>query len=158
VEEFLVCLGVRETIMAAKWPPPIMHMKICGSLYASGKGIPVLESTGILICGFGESCFFCMISCNEPSFSCSSFVKIARYTPRYVFFGKVGVANHISGGFPDPLFCFRDPRSSTSSLLFDEMAACFLSNELSVVSLRLPSSSSSESSESEPERLSSRSK
>jgi len=70
----------------------------------------------------------------------------------------VGVVNQSNGGFPDPRFRFLGINSSLSSLFVDEMAACFFSNALSVVSFRVsPSSSSSESDESEPDRLSSRS-
>ena len=78
--------------------------------------------------------------------------------PRYVFEGSVGVVNQNKGGFPDPRFRFFDAKVSVSSPSTEERAACFFNNALRVVSFRVsPSSSSSESDESEPERLSSRS-
>lgn len=79
--------------------------------------------------------------------------------PRYVFPGSVGVVNHSKGGFPDPRFFFLGVNESSSSLFCVDMAACFFSSALSVVSFRdSSSSSSSESEESEPERLSLRSR
>jgi hypothetical protein len=78
--------------------------------------------------------------------------------PRNVFEGSVGVENQNNGGFPDPPFRFVGAKSSAPSMFVDEIAACFFNSALRVVSFRAPpSSSSSESDESEPERLSSRS-
>jgi len=85
-------------------------------------------------------------------------VKIDRYMPRYVFEGSVGVVNQNKGGFPVPRFRFFGSKSSVFSIFAEEIAACFFSSALKVVSFRAsPSSSSSESDESEPERLSLRS-
>ena len=67
----------------------------------------------------------------------------------------MGVVNQIKGGVPEPRFFFGITVSRSPALCSD-IAACFLSKALNVVSFRF-SSSSSESDESEPERLSSRS-
>ena len=78
--------------------------------------------------------------------------------PRYVLEGSEGVVNQNKGGFPDPRFCFLGTKSSASPSFAEEIAACFFNNALRVVSFRAsPSSSSSESDELEPDRLSSRS-
>lgn len=77
--------------------------------------------------------------------------------PRYVFDGSVGVVNHRRGGLPEPRF-FLGEKPPSSPLLFGDIAACFLSKELNVVSfLTAPISSSSDSDDSEPDKLSSRS-
>jgi hypothetical protein len=58
---------------------------------------------------------------------------------------------------PEPRFRFFGTKSSSRPLFVDESAACFFNNALRVVSFRALSSSS-ESDESEPDRLSSRSR
>ena len=78
--------------------------------------------------------------------------------PRYVFVGRVEVVNQSSGGFPEPRFFFRE-KAWSSLLLLADIVACFLSKALNVVSfLAAPISSSSDSEESEPDKLSSRSR
>jgi len=75
-----------------------------------------------------------------------------------VLAGRVGVVNQSRGAFPEPRFLILRLVSSSSGLFEAAMLACFFSSALSVVSFRaLPFSSSSESDESDPERLSSRS-
>lgn len=113
---------------------------------------------GVFMAGLGANCFFRTISRIVGSLSCSAFVNIARYTPRYVLLGSVVDANQMIGGFPEPRFRFVGATAPSPSLLFEDICACFFSNADSVVSLRAsPSSSSSDSDESEPDRLSSRS-
>lgn len=116
----------------------------------------MLGFVGIFDAGFGANCLFRTVSSIVVSFSCSEFVNIARYTPRYVLLGSVDDSNQIIGGFPEPRFRFVVSASSPS-LLFEDICACFFSNADSVVSLRASPSSSSSESESEPDRLSSRS-
>ena len=64
----------------------------------------MLGFRGIFIAGFGSSCFFRTISNIVGSLSCSAFVNIARYIPRYVLLGSVLDANQMIGGFPEPRF------------------------------------------------------
>lgn len=78
--------------------------------------------------------------------------------PKYVSMGKRGVVNQRMGALPGPRCRILKLVSSSSEFPAAAIFACFLSKELKVVSLRpLPSSSSSESDESDPDKLSSRS-
>jgi len=70
----------------------------------------------------------------------------------------LGVVNQIKGDVPELRFLLPGMTAYNSSASCPVTAACFLSRVLKVVSLRISPSSSSESDESEPERLSSRSK
>ena len=140
--------------MPAKWPPPTMQRKMWGLVIVWGKGTPLEASVGGFD-GTGLNCFERRTSTRFESCSCSVAVKRALYTPREVFDGRRGVENHSNGGLPDPRFFFFGENMSTSSGSVCPILTCFLRSVVKVVSFG--SSSSSDSVESEPDRLSLRS-
>lgn len=108
---------------------------------------------GFFASGSGDSCFLLRMLTISASLFCSSLVNMARYIPNEVFAGRTGDVNQYRGCVPLRFFDKSDPGLLSTSVV---ILTWFLRRLLRRLPCRC-SSSPSDSDESVPERLSSRS-